>query len=538
MAEAERAKHDLRQGFLIRDLADGAMALGQVDGEDAILVRNGDEFFAVGANCTHYHATLSEGLVVGDTVRCPLHHACFSLRSGEALRAPAFDPIPHWRTEVIGDQVFVREKLADPDRKHLVNSTVGQSVPASVVIIGGGAAGIAAADMLRRQGYDGRLTMISADDWPPYDRPNLSKDFLVGNAPDEWMRLRQPEFYDEQKIDLVLNSRVSALDIPRKRVNLENGQTYGFEALLIATGAEPVRLKIEGAIDSQIHYLRTFADARAIVSQAASAKRAAVVGASFIGLEVAASLRTLGIAVDVIAPESQPLERVMGSEISGMIRGLHEAHGVVFHLGETVKRLDANTLTLSGGGTLEVDLVVLGVGVRPSVFLAEQAGLETNRGIVVNEYLETSAPGVFAAGDIARWPDPHSGERIRVEHWVVAERQGQAAAKNILGYRERFDAVPFFWSQHYDVAINYVGHAEHWDSVEIDGDPSARNCAVSYKRGGRTLAVATISRDLQNLQAEAAMEARIPVQWQSGSHLLQPNFPIQHSREIKRRPGA
>jgi apoptosis-inducing factor 3 len=353
--------------------------------------------------------------------------------------------------------------------------------------------------------------MISADDWPPYDRPNLSKDFLAGNAPDEWMRLRLPEFYDEQKIDLVLNSRVSALDIPRKRVHLENGQTYGFEALLIATGAEAVRLKIEGATDSQIGYLRTFADARAIVSKAKSAKRVAVVGASFIGLEVAASLRTLGLAVNVIAPESQPLERVMGPEVGGMIRGLHEAYGVAFHLGETVRNINGITLTLTGGAKLEADFMVLGVGVRPSIVLAEQAGLATDRGIAVNEYLETSTPRVFAAGDVARWPDPHSGERIRVEHWVVAERQGQVAAKNILGYRERFDAVPFFWSQHYDVAINYVGHAEHWDSVEIDGDLSARNCAVFYKRGGRTLAVATISRDLQSLQAEAAMEAGIPL---------------------------
>ncbi|MGO9084648.1 MAG: FAD-dependent oxidoreductase [Terriglobales bacterium] len=507
----EETKRDLRQGFLVRDLADGAMAPGQVDGEDVVLVRRGGEFFAVGANCTHYHGMLSGGLVIGDTLRCPLHHACFSLRTGEALRAPAFDPIPRWRVEIVGDQVFVREELSAPDRKHLVGSTAGSSVPVSVVIIGGSAAGLAAADMLRREGYDGRLTMISADDWPPYDRPNLSKDFLVGNAPDEWMRLRLPDYYREQNIDLVLNSRVSALDIPRKRVQLESGKTYEYEALLIATGAEPVRLKIEGATDSQIHYLRTFADARAIVAKAKSASGVAVVGASFIGLEVAASLRTLGIAVNVIAPESQPLERVMGPEVGRMIRGLHEAHGVVFHLGETVGNINGTTLTLTGGAKLEADFVVLGVGVLPSLVLAEQAGLATDRGIVVNEYLETSAPGVFAAGDVARWPNPHSGERIRVEHWVVAERQGQVAAKNILGYRVRFDAVPFFWSQHYDVAINYVGHAERWESVEIDGDLSARNCAVSYKRGGRTLAVATIARDLESLQAEAAMEARIPV---------------------------
>jgi NADPH-dependent 2,4-dienoyl-CoA reductase/sulfur reductase-like enzyme len=440
-----------------------------------------------------------------------LHHACFSLRTGEALRAPALDPIPCWRVESIGDQVFVREKLADFDRKKLRSSATERNIPTSVVIVGGGAAGLGAADMLRREGYDGSLTMISADDWPPYDRPNLSKDFLTGAAPDEWMRLRLPGFYREQNIDLVLNSRVSALDIPRRRIQLEDGQTYGFDALLIATGSEPVRLNIEGATDSRIHYLRTFADARAIASKAASAKRVAVVGASFIGLEVAASLRTLGITVDVIAPENQPLERVMGGEVGCMIRGLHEAHGVVFHLGETVRRIDGTTLTLTGGATLEADFVVLGVGVRPSLTLAEQAGLTIDRGIVVNEYLETNAPRVFAAGDVARWPDPHSGERIRVEHWVVAERQGQVAAKNILGYPERFDAVPFFWSQHYDVTINYVGHAERWDSIEIDGDLNARDCAVSYKRGGRTLAVATISRDRQSLQAEAAMEARIPV---------------------------
>ena len=509
MAEAEKSEErDFGEGILVRDLADGAIAVGQAAGEDVVLVRRGEAFFAVGANCTHYHGSLSQGLVVEDTLRCPLHHACFSLHTGEALRAPAFDSIPRWRVERIDGKVFVREKLPELARKPLRCTAEGQKPHASVVIIGGGAAGLGAAEMLRREGYDGRVIMISADDWPPYDRPNLSKDFLVGAAPDDWMRLRLPEYYREQNIDLALNSRVSAVDIPAKRVRLENGETYGFEALLIATGAEPVRLKIDGATDSQTHYLRTFADARAIVSQAASAKRAAVVGASFIGLEVAASLRTLGIAVDVIATESQPLERVMGPEIGGMIRGLHEDHGVVFHLGETVKRIDANTLTLTSGVTLEADLIVLGVGVRPSLALAEQAGLTIDRGIVVNEYLETSAAGVFAAGDVARWPDPHSGERIRVEHWVVAERQGQVAAKNILGYRERFDAVPFFWSQHYDVAINYVGHAEHWDSVAIDGDLNARDCAVSYKRGGRTLAVATISRDLESLEVEAAMEAQ------------------------------
>ena len=505
----DSAQPDFKTGLPIDNLPDGGMILGQADGEQVILARRGDELFAVGASCTHYHGPLADGLVVGETLRCPWHHACFSLRTGEALRAPALDPIACWRVEKIGDTAYVREKMAEARPKAALSSASSRNPPASVVILGGGGAGLAAADMLRREGYDGPLTMISADDSAPYDRPNLSKDFLAGTAPDDWIPLRSPDFYKDRGIELVLGSRVSALELRQKRVRLENGKTYGFEGLLIATGAEAVRLKIEGATDSQLNYLRTFADGRAIVAKAASAKRVAVIGASFIGLEVAASLRARGIEVHVIAREGEPLERVMGPQVGLFVRQLHEAHGVVFHLGETVKGIDGRSVTLTGGAVLEADFVVLGVGVRPLLAVAEQAGLAIDRGIAVNEYLETSAPGVFAAGDVARWPDPHSGERIRVEHWVVAERQGQVAARNILGYREPFNAVPFFWSQHYDVAINYVGHADDWDAIEIDGELGARDCAVTYNRGGRTLAVATISRDLESLQIEAAMEGSL-----------------------------
>jgi NADPH-dependent 2,4-dienoyl-CoA reductase/sulfur reductase-like enzyme len=296
---------------------------------------------------------------------------------------------------------------------------------------------------------------------------------------------------------------VSSIDPPSRSLLLDDGSRREFGALLIATGADPVRLTIPGADPLQVFYLRSLADSRAIVERARTAKRVAVVGASFIGLEVAASLRARNIDVDVIGPESVPLERVMGAEVGRFVQSLHESHGVMFHLGETVKSVAGRSVTLSGGATIDADFIVVGAGVRPATALAEQAGLALDRGIAVNEHLETSASGIFAAGDVARWPDPHTGARIRVEHWVVAERQGQTAARNILGRRERFDAVPFFWSLHYDVALKYIGHAERWDSVQIDGSLDAHDCAVSYSLGGRRIALVTISRDRESLAVEA-----------------------------------
>jgi apoptosis-inducing factor 3 len=493
-------KRDLKQGTPLNSLADNSSLLGQVDGEDAILARRGNNFFAVGAQCSHYHGPLAEGLLVGDTVRCPWHHACFDLRTGEALAAPALDWISCWRTEKVGDQVFVREKLAQPA------PSAPHANPSSVVIVGGGAAGLAAAEMLRRLGYKNPLTIVSADDSAPYDRPNLSKDFLAGSASPEWMPLRLENYYAEQNIDLFLNTRAASIDAKNKRVALDNGKSLDFGALLLATGADPVHIPIPGAPDSVVHYLRTFADSRVIVARSAGTKRVVVIGASFIGLEVAASLRKRKIAVDVVAPGHQPLERVLGPEIGQFVRKLHESHGVNFHLGQTVAKMDGRKVTLSGGGTLDVDFIVLGVGVRPNLTLAENAGLAIDRGISVDEYLETSSPGIFAAGDAARWPDPHTGRNIRVEHWVIAMRQGQTVAKNILGQKQKFDVVPFFWSQHYDVAINYVGHAEKWEKTEIEGDVSKGHCKVTYVAGGKRTAVATISRDFENLKVEAAME--------------------------------
>ena len=497
---------DLSQGIEMSTIADGGMFTGHVGEDNVLIARRGTELLAVTARCTHYSGNLGKGVIAGDTVRCPLHHSCFSLRTGEALSAPAFDPIACWRVDREGDRVFVREKKPAPGRK----SREG-ALPASIVIVGGGAAGFAAAEMLRREGYDGAITMISADRDAPYDRPNLSKDFLGGEMNPEWLPLQGEEWYRDQKIDLVLGTKVASIDSKAKRVILDNGRAHDFDALLLATGADPIRLPIPGADGARVRYLRSLEDSKALLDASRAAKHVVIIGAGFIGLEVAAELRNRNIEVQVVAPEQIPLERAMGREIGEFVKRLHESHGVIFHLGQSASRIDDRAVMLTNGWTLDADLIVMGVGVRPSVSLAEQAGLAIDRGIAVDEHLETSVPGIFAAGDAARWPDAHSGDRIRVEHWVVAERQGQAAARNMLGRRERFKAVPFFWSQHYDTVIHYVGHAENWDRVDVDGTLEGKaNCTVAFIRGGKKLAVATIRRNVEALKAEVAMETMPP----------------------------
>jgi NADPH-dependent 2,4-dienoyl-CoA reductase/sulfur reductase-like enzyme len=457
--------------------------------------------YGVAATCTHYGGPIGEGVFDGELVRCPWHHACFRPENGEAVHAPAFDPLASFAVETRGDRAFVTG-TAELSIQHAPIL----SAPSSVVIIGGGAAGFASAEMLRHEGYEGPVTLVSADDEAPYDRPNVSKDYLAGTAPEDWMPLRSPEWYTERRIELVLGRRVVEL-LPRdRRIRLDNGRQIEYGALLLATGAIPVHLDTPGSDLPHVHYVRALRDSRSIIANAERARRVVVVGASFIGLEVAAALATRNLEVHVVAPEEAPMQAVLGPQLGAFVRSLHEAHGVRFHLGQIVTRIDERSVTLRDGSRLDAELVVFGVGVRPELGLAEKAGLAVDRGVLVDEYLQTSEAAIWAAGDIARWPDPYSGERIRVEHWVVAERQGQTVARNMLGRGERFTAIPFFWSQHYDIPINYVGHAQGWDDAVIAGNIAEHDCTVAYRRGGRTLAIASIFRDRQLLGAEVAME--------------------------------
>ena len=516
---AELSGPDFAAGVKLSLIPEGGMLLGHALGEPVLLVRQDDDIFGISAICTHYGAPLADGLLVSDTIRCPWHHACFKIRTGEAVRAPALDPVSRWRVEVVRDfarqftptdkpvgAVFVREKLEPFELQPRFPSA---ALPQSVVIVGGGAAGNAAAEMLRHEGYAGRLTMLSADKTVPCDRPNLSKGFLAGTAPPTSNPLRSPEFYEQHKINLMLNAQVARIDTAGRAVHLTDDTRHDYDALLLATGAEPVRLDLPGAKLPHVHYLRTQTDSEAIVVKALTSKRAVVIGASFIGLEVAASLRTRGVDVDVVGTEPVLMAKILGPQVGAFLKQLHEAHGVTFHLGTTAAAIDDRGVTLKNGERLDAGLVVIGVGVRPAISLAQEAGLAIDHGVTVDTYLETSVSGIFAAGDIARWPDRLTGETARVEHWVVAERQGQTAARNILGMRQRFDDVPFFWTEQYDFSLAYVGHAGEWDEAELAGSLEARDCTITYRFAGREHAKAFVHRDLDGLRTELALEQRM-----------------------------
>ena len=499
--EAKLSGPDLEVGVPETDLKPEASLLGHARGEPVLQVRRGDEVFALGATCTHYGGPLAEGRIVGDTVRCPWHHACFDLRTGAPVRAPALNPIPCYDVEIAEGKIRVGGTRGGPV------SLRRPSTLRTIAIVGAGAAGESAAEALRREGYDGEILLFGADESPPVDRPNLSKDYLAGTAPEEWIPLRPPAFFGEQKIALMLGAKVTAIDPAGKTLTLADDRQVSWDALLLATGAEPIRLPTPGAELPHVLTLRTLADSRAIIARAGRSKRAVVVGASFIGMEVTASLRARGIEVHVVAPEALPFAKTLGPELGQLLRDVHEEHGVRFHLGETVTAIAADAVTLSGGDRLTADLVIMGVGVKPAVGLAQAAGLTIDRGVVVDDRLRTSAPGVFAAGDIARYPYAPTGESVRIEHWAVAQRMGRVAALNMLGGDLPFTAPPFFWTTQYDVTLNYVGHAESWDRIDVLGDIKARDATIAYRRGGRTLAVATLGRDGTSLDAEVALES-------------------------------
>jgi len=491
---------DLTVGLAVSDLTENVPFVGHARGEAIVLIRIGADVHALGATCSHYGGPLAEGLVVGETLRCPWHHACFELRTGDAVGAPALNPVASYEVQRRGDRMVVGAKKSRSPPPPPPKS------PAAVVIVGAGAAGAAATERLRDLGYGGPITLIGNEAPGPVDRPNLSKDYLAGTAPEEWIPLRTQKFYNKIHVDLIHDQTAVELNPTRKTVALESGRILSYDALLLATGAEPMRLPIPGSTLPHVFTLRTLADARGIIEAAKTARNAVVVGSSFIGLEVAASLRARNLEVDVVSRDRLPLERVLGARLGQFIQEVHQDHGVRFHLASSIRAIHPHAVELDNGDMLAADLVVLGVGVQPRTWLAAKAGLEVAEGIIVDAYLRTSAPRVWAAGDVARYPELRLGTTVRIEHWVVAERHGQAVARDMLGLGAPFRDVPFFWSQHYDVTLAYVGHANTEDAIEVMGSLPRRNATAVYRRAGRVVAVVTIGRDRQSLAIEAALE--------------------------------
>jgi apoptosis-inducing factor 3 len=491
------------------DIQDGEMKEFSVDETRVLIARVRDQFHAVSATCPHYGAPLVEGALCGTRLVCPWHHAVFNVISGDMEEPPALDGLVSYDTRVEGERVIVSVPDETQDRRTAPMS-VHEPVadPRQFVIIGAGAAGYTAAQTLREEGFRGNVVMITREDRAPYDRPNLSKDYLNGHAEPKWMPLRPEEFFTEHDIKLLLNKEVTRVDARMKTITFEGDETMEYDALLVATGGAPVRLNIPGSDLKNVCVLRSFADADSMIETAKRSRRAVVVGSSFIGMEAAYSLRERGLEVTVVAPSKEPFETTLGAEVGAVFRRLHESHGVCFKLGSMVYRFEGShnieAVVLDNGEVIKTDMVVVGAGVRPVTQFLEGVELDHAGGVIVDAYLRAT-DGLYAAGDIVNFPDPHTGERVRIEHWRTAQQQGRIAARNMVGRETAFDGVPFFWTRQFDAGLVYVGHAASWDEIIYNGEISSHDFLAFYVKDDRVLAVAGMNRDREMAAIEELM---------------------------------
>ena len=482
----------------IDDLPDGQMKQVSVEGTEILLVRQGDDIYAVGARCTHYGASLVDGVLCGHRVVCPWHQACFDVRTGALEDPPALDPLPQFPVRVENGNIVVQLPESVPDRARAPMASFNPQVDQrTYVLVGAGAAGLTAAQTLREVGFEGRIILITEEEQAPYDRPNLTKAFLTGEAPPEWMPLREDTFYEEHDIELWTGRKVTCIDALGLSVHFEDGERLLADELLIATGARPRKLGVEGENLPGVFTIRTLQQTEKLIDYLENAERAVIVGASFIGMESASSLRKRGIDVTVVAPETVPFAHTLGPEVGKVFYQLHSEQGVQFRMEHTVRRFHGDTrvreVELDNGERIPADVVIVGVGVVPVTEMVEGIPLLEDGSIPVNVCLCTGS-GVFAAGDVAHFPDWRTGEGIRIEHWRTAQQQGRIAAMNMAGLVERFTSVPFFWTRQFDVSLQYVGHAPRWEEVCIVGSPEERDFVAYYVRKGKVYAAAGMGR--------------------------------------------
>ena len=490
------------------ELADGEMKQVSANGVEILLSCVGGNFHAVGAHCTHYGAPLVEGVLSGERVVCPWHHACFNARTGDLQEPPAFDALPRYKVKIENDQVIVRVPDGASDRRTPWMTKRDKRDESVFVIAGGGAAGYAAAQTLREDGFTGRLLLITRENHLPYDRPNLSKEYVQGNAEPGWLPLRSEDFFAEQDIEIRQGKEIKRIDTAKKTITFADGEALRCDALLVATGGEPRKLPFQLESQENVFLLRSYDDSDAIIAAAEKGKRAIVIGASFIGMEVASSLMARGCEVTVVAPDDVPFQKILGAEIGRLFQDVHEEQGVKFKLGVSVEDFTGpekvTAVILENGERLEADLVLVGIGVKPATDFLEGVTLHRDGGVIVDEHMR-AADGVYAAGDIAYFPHPLTGERQRIEHWRTAMQQGRIAAHNMAGKDVSYDGVPFFWTRQFDVGLLYVGHAKQWDEIIYQGDVSGRDFLAFYVKENRVLAVAGMNRDPEMAAIEELM---------------------------------
>ena len=494
------AGHSIGAADMLRN---GEMKRLDLDGKPVVLARAHDQYYAFAAECTHYHADLSEGVLKGHTVMCPWHHACFDIRSGVRLEPPALNDLESYSVSVVDDKIVV-----ELDDQPVQAETAPQTDdPRAFVIVGGGAAGHMAAETLRREGFTGSITLISAIDLLPVDRPNVSKDYLAGDAPPEWMPLRDNDWYKDHNITLKLKTRVTHIDSVNHRVHVEGGDPILYDKLLLATGGTPRTLRDTPGSDLKgIFTLREQPDAETILAalKKSKSKQVVIIGASFIGMEAAVSLTKQGGSVTVVEMEAVPFARVFGQEIGRMFQAEHEKNNVQFRMGVGVDRIEgkdgaATGVTLKSGETLAADLIVLGIGVSPNTDYLADSGLamtERENSVRVDNHLQTSSPDIYAAGDIARYADPTTQDGRRIEHWRVALQHGMIAARNMLDLHDHVsEHVPFFWTTQWNITLNYVGNATAWDAILVRGDVEKQDFIAFFVSNGALQAAAGANRD-------------------------------------------
>jgi NADPH-dependent 2,4-dienoyl-CoA reductase/sulfur reductase-like enzyme/nitrite reductase/ring-hydroxylating ferredoxin subunit len=484
----------------VKDMQDGDRREVVVGETKVLLTRLKGRFYAIGAECTHYGGPLADGALHGHLVVCPWHQAVFNVMNGDLEEPPALDAEPCFEVRLEADDVIVRIPEKAENRRTPAMARRDPTEARTLVILGAGAAGLVAAETLRQDDFKGRIVMLTADSRLPYDRPNLSKGYLSGEAGPDDLPWRTAQFYQDHDIEVLLGHRVTRVEPALKTVTLADGATLKYDALLLAPGGIPRYLDLPGSQWPNVFTLRSADDADAIIAAAGQASRVVAVGAGFISMETAAALTKRGLAVTVVGSGTVPLERQLGREIGGLLKQVHEEQGVVFRLGRKVAGLEGDgrvqAVVLDNGEALAADLVVVGLGIRPATEMLTGVGLNPDGSVSVNRQMQV-AEGLYAAGDVARFPDWRDGAPIRIEHWRLAEQHGRVAAHNMAGRRAEYAGVPFFWSEQFDLFLQYVGYAAAWDEVILHGDLPGRNFLAYYVKDGRVLAAAGLQRDRQ-----------------------------------------